>query len=80
VACAQTLLETVSEIAAKTADAAGTSPTLSEAGRDLGTMEAAAMRGAVELLAREWLEDYPAAAVQWLLLEKEPNERKILAK
>jgi hypothetical protein len=52
VACAQTLLETVSEIAGKTADAAGTSQTESEAERDLGTI-AAAMREAVELLAGE---------------------------
>jgi hypothetical protein len=43
VACAQTLLESVSEIAGTTADAAGTSPTGSEDERDLGTI-AGAMR------------------------------------
>jgi hypothetical protein len=69
VACAQRLLETVSEIAAKIADAAGTSPIGSEAERDVGTIAAAAMREAVELLAVEWLENYPDGAVEWLLLE-----------
>jgi hypothetical protein len=29
---------------------------------------AAAMRGAVELLAREWPQDYPEGAVEWLLV------------
>ena len=67
VACAQTLLETVSETAGKTADAAGTSPTGGEAERDLGTIIAAAMREAVELLAREWPEEYPVGAVECLL-------------
>ena len=65
-ACAQILLESVSEIAGKTADAAGTSPTGSEAERDLGTI-AAAMRAEVKLLAREWPEDYPAGAMEWLV-------------
>jgi len=50
VACAQTFLETVSEIAGKTAGVAGTLPTGSQAERDLGTIIAAAMRAA-ELLA-----------------------------
>jgi hypothetical protein len=68
VACAQTLLESVSEIAGKRADAAGTSPTGSEAERDLGAI-AATMREAVELLAREWPDDYAAWAVEWLLVE-----------
>ena len=68
VACAQRLLEIVGEIAGTTADAAGTSPTGSEAERDLGTI-AAAMREAVELLAREWPDDYAAWAVEWLLVE-----------
>ncbi|MGU7784435.1 hypothetical protein [Burkholderia sp. PU8-34] len=31
---------------------------------------AAAMREAVELLAREWPDDYPAGAVEWLLAER----------
>jgi len=66
VACAQTLLESVSEIAGKTADAAGTSPTGGEAERDLGTI-AAAMREVVELLARGWPEEYPAGAAEWLM-------------
>lgn len=66
VACAQNLLETVSEIAAKRADAFGTPPTESEAERDLGTI-AAAMRETVELLATEWPEDYPAGRVEWLI-------------
>jgi hypothetical protein len=70
VACAQTLLETVGEIASKTAGVAGTSPTGGEAERDLGTIIAAAMREAVELLAREWQEEYPAGAVEWLLIGK----------
>lgn len=69
VACAQTLLESVSEIAGTTADAAGTSLTGSEAERDLGTI-ATAMREAVELLAREWPEDYPDGAVEWLMAEQ----------
>jgi len=56
----------------KRADAAGTSPTGSEAERDLGTI-AAAMQETVELLAREWPEDYPAGAVEWRGLEsREP--------
>ena len=49
VACARALLETVSEIAGKTAGVAGTSPTESEAERDLATIVAAAMRKTVEL-------------------------------
>ena len=64
---ARILLETVSEIAGKTAGVAGTSPTGSQAERDLGTIIAAAMR-AVELLARTWPEDYPAGAVERLIL------------
>jgi hypothetical protein len=64
VACAQTPLETMGEIAGKRADAAGTSPTESEAERDLGTI-AGAMRGG-ELLAREWREDYPAGILERL--------------
>ena len=43
-ACAQTVLESVSEIAGTAADAAGTSPTASKAERDLETI-AGAMRG-----------------------------------
>jgi hypothetical protein len=70
VACAQTLLKTVSEIAGTTADVAGTSPTVSEAEGDLGAI-AAAMREAVELLARGWPEDYPAGAVEWMVVESE---------
>jgi hypothetical protein len=66
VACAQSVLETMREIAGTTAGVAGTSPTGSKAERDLGTI-AAAMRGAVELLARGWLEDYSAGAVKWLV-------------
>jgi hypothetical protein len=61
-ACAQTLVETVSEIAGKTAGVAGTSPTGGEAERDLGAI-AAAMREAVELLARGWPDEYAAGAV-----------------
>jgi hypothetical protein len=53
VAFAQTLLEKVSEISGKTANAVGTSLTGSEAERGSGTI-AAAMREAVELLAKEW--------------------------
>jgi hypothetical protein len=68
------LLETVSEIAGTTADAAGTSPTGSEAERGLGTIAAAAMREAVDLLARGWPEDYPAGAVEWLLLQASPRQ------
>jgi hypothetical protein len=58
VACAQSVLETMSEIAGKTAGVAGTSPTGSEAERDLGTIRTAAMRAEVELLAREWPDEY----------------------
>jgi replicative DNA helicase len=77
VACAQTLLGTVSEIAGTTADASGTSPTRSEVGRDLGTIIAAAMREAVELLAREWRDEYPEGAVEWLLLQPRDVRRAV---
>jgi hypothetical protein len=76
VACAQTLLETVSEIADKPADAVGTSPTGSEAERDLGTITAA-MREAMELLAREWRDEYPEGAVEWLLLQPRDVRRAL---
>ena len=35
----------------------------------------AEMREAVELLAREWPEDYPAGAVEWLLLQESKTRR-----
>ncbi|MDB5787479.1 hypothetical protein [Caballeronia mineralivorans] len=57
----------MSEIAGETADAAGISLTGGEAERGLGTIAAAAMRAEVELLAREWPEDYPAGAVESLM-------------
>ncbi|WP_323049046.1 hypothetical protein [Caballeronia mineralivorans] len=60
----------MSEIAGKTAGVAGTSPTGSEAERDMGTI-AAAMRAAVELLAGEWPDEYPAGAMEWLIAVKQ---------
>jgi hypothetical protein len=65
--CAQTLLETMSEIAGSAAYAARTSPIESEAERHLETI-AGAMRRSEELLAREWPEEYQVGVVEWLLL------------
>jgi hypothetical protein len=72
VACAQRLLEealpavsdrTASSVAGPSLEADG--GTESEVGA-IGT----AMREAVELLAREWPEDYPAGAVEWLAVQE----------
>jgi hypothetical protein len=65
VAYAQILLETVSE-GCRQDSRRGRNITNWERGR---TIAGAAMRAAVELLAGEWLEDYPDGAVEWLLLE-----------
>lgn len=35
-----------------------------------GGATAERIREALELLAKEWPEDYPAGAVEWLLLER----------
>ena len=66
VAFAQRLLETVREAAGSAAGWAGLSPAEAE-----GIVEtiAATMRAEVELLAREWPEDWPARAAEWLILD-----------
>jgi len=58
-ACAQSVLETVC-----------TEVIGAERG---GATAELRVREAVGLLAREWPEDYPAGAVEWLLLEKDEN-------
>lgn len=63
-ACAQTLLETMSEIAGKKADTAGTSPSTSEAERDLGTIIAAAMRRGGGVAGKGVAGRLPAGAVE----------------
>jgi hypothetical protein len=67
VACAQRLLETVREIAGSAAGRTGASTVEGNTGDSLEAISAA-MREAVELLARGWPEDCPAGAVEWLLL------------
>jgi hypothetical protein len=57
------LLETVREIAGGTARWAGAFTAEGEAEASLKAIPAA-MRADVELLAREWSEDYPAGAAQ----------------
>jgi hypothetical protein len=39
-------------------------------------MRQLATREAVELLAREWPDDYPAGAVEWLLFESEDKKKR----
>jgi hypothetical protein len=34
------------------------------------------MRGAVELLAKEWPGDYPAGAVEWLVVESAAGHKQ----
>ncbi|CAB3779158.1 hypothetical protein LMG28138_00813 [Pararobbsia alpina] len=68
VACAQRLVETVRAVAgggtgAPTAESSGDSQA-----EDSLRVISAAMRAEVELLAKGWPEDYPAGAVEWLLL------------
>ncbi|MGF6996360.1 hypothetical protein [Paraburkholderia sp. GAS32] len=58
VACAQSVLETMR------VRSAGAS--------DEETALRVRMREAVDLLARAWPEDYPAGAVEWLLLQLSP--------
>lgn len=55
-ACAQSVLETVCEEASE-AEQGGAAAELK-------------VREAVGLLAREWPEEYPAGAVEWVLLER----------
>ena len=59
IACAQSVLETVR---AGSADVT-----------DEETALRVRMQEAVELLAREWPEDYPVGAVEWLLLQSPPR-------
>lgn len=66
-ACAQRLLETAREIAGSAAGRTGASTVEGNTGDSLGAISAAT-RKAVELLAREWPDDYPAGAVEWLIL------------
>ncbi|MDR6472227.1 hypothetical protein J2777_005968 [Paraburkholderia graminis] len=54
-ACAQSVLESIG-------------PDGAEARKD-GAAAEVRMRAAVVLLAREWPDDYPAGAVEWVLLE-----------
>lgn len=72
VACAQRLLETARKIAGGAAGGTGASTDVgggdSQTGDSAGTF-GAAVRAEVELLARRWPEDYPAGAVEWLLLD-----------
>jgi tetratricopeptide (TPR) repeat protein len=64
--CVQGLLETMAEIDGKATS--GQAGPLEVDGDAEGELEAiaTAMRGAVELLTREWPEDYPDGAVEWL--------------
>lgn len=66
VTAAQRLLETMRGVGCNEGGAAA-SP--NQGDRDLGAI-AAAMREAVELLAKEWPEDYPDGAVEWLMAEQ----------
>jgi len=59
IACAQSVLETVCT------EALGA--------KKGGATAELRVREAVGLLAREWPEEYPAGAVEWLLLEKDEN-------
>ena len=66
IACAQRLLETVREIAGGAAGRTGAT-TVEGNTRDSLSAISAAAREAVELLARDWPEDYPDGAVEWLV-------------
>jgi hypothetical protein len=67
VECAQRLLETMREVVSKPMRRAAQADDADE--KSLGAI-ASAMRAEVELLAKEWPEDYPAGAVEQLLVEK----------
>jgi hypothetical protein len=62
VECAQRLLETMRQVVSKPMRRAAQAD--SEDEKSLG-----AIASAMELLAREWPEEYPAEAVEWLIVE-----------
>ncbi|WP_085483269.1 hypothetical protein [Paraburkholderia susongensis] len=79
VACAQRLLETVREIAGSAAGRTGASTDVG--GGDSQTEDSAgafgaAVRTEVELLAKEWPEDYPAGAVEFEILRELSKRRQ----